>query len=435
MKERPTEFRTRKGQRVFRRRVYNRKFKTPQYAQNYTLRVRQDKKDSYFNLGTDKKIAAGTADEIAAFLSLDGNTVEEALIRYSTTHKAAKKREEKRNEETVRTKANTEVTVGMICKRYTEVTHNLSEATVRENIKGLRRIVSGIMDLPKLGKGRTKGVLEEWYRKTDGFPVSKLTKSNIDRFQQRELAEAKGDFEKLGSKATTMNQYVRSARSVFAEKVLHHYDDFNLPDPPPFRGIAKLSEPVHRYRSEINEANLMQSAIDELRDQEPEVWIVFLLAFGAGLRRKEIDKLMWEQVDIENRRIWIKTTRYFRPKARNSEYFVDVSAAVMKEIETYKNTMTGRDEDSIFVLPGRMVGGSQIRCRPIFRRIYAWLREHGITSTKPLHTLRKEAGSMLLEKEGSLLKVAEFLRNDIHTAREHYVGRKGRIEIELPGLG
>jgi len=178
----------------------------------------------------------------------------------------------------------------------------------------------------------------------------------------------------------------------------------------------------------------MQSAIEELRYKEPEIWIVFLLGFGAGLRRREIDKLLWQQVDIENRRIWIKTTKCFRPKAKNSEYFVDVSQAVMNEIKAYQDSSKDRDKDLLFVLLGRIVGGSQFRCNPIFKKTYAWLRKHGITSSKPLHTLRKEAGSMLLEREGSLLKVAEFLRNDIQTARDHYVGRKSRIEIQLPGL-
>jgi len=108
----------------------------------------------------------------------------------------------------------------MICKRYEEVTNYLSSATVKTNLNGLCRIVAGILGIPKLDKGKRKEELAEWYKQTGKLPITKLTVANIERFQQRELAEVKDDFEKLGSVATTMNQYSRSARSVFAEKIL-----------------------------------------------------------------------------------------------------------------------------------------------------------------------------------------------------------------------
>jgi len=90
--------------------------------------------------------------------------------------------------------------------------------------------------------------------------------------------------------------------------------------------------------------------------------------------------------------------------------------------------------DAIYVLRGRISSGSKLRAQELFRKVYRWLRNHGVTTQKPLHTLRKEAGSILLEKSGNLQKVADFLRNDMAVTSAHYVGRKERIEIELPGL-
>ncbi len=83
MKEQPTKFKTRKGQSVYRRRTYRKNSTQPTYASHYTFRVQRDNGDAYFNLGTDKRKAGATADEIMAFLSIEGNTVEEALVRYS----------------------------------------------------------------------------------------------------------------------------------------------------------------------------------------------------------------------------------------------------------------------------------------------------------------------------------------------------------------
>ena len=101
----------------------------------------------------------------------------------------------------------------------------------------------------------------------------------------------------------------------------------------------------------------------------------------------------------------------------------------MSEITSYLES--DEASDAIFLLPGPAANG-KIRCLKTFRSLYDWLRSNGIEEQKPLHTLRKEAGSMLFEKLGSLDKAATFLRNDPRVAREHYVGRKERIELNLP---
>jgi len=82
-----------------------------------------------------------------------------------------------------------------------------------------------------------------------------------------------------------------------------------------------------------------------------------------------------------------------------------------------------------FVLPG--AGKGPLRCKPLFDQALAWLRKQGIQDTKALHSLRKEAGSLIFQATGSIDRAAEFLRNDPRVAREHYIGRKGRLEITL----
>ena len=75
-----------------------------------------------------------------------------------------------------------------------------------------------------------------------------------------------------------------------------------------------------------------------------------------------------------------------------------------------------------------------MRCGSLFDQVIAWLRKQGVTDTKALHSPRKEAGSLVFEATGSVDRAADFLRNDPRIAREHYIGRKGRLEITLPAV-
>ena len=432
MRKRSTSFTTKKRNRVFRR--SSKRNGETIFAKDYTFRVKQDGHPYYFNLGSDKRQAGPLADKIADYLRVEGNTAEEALSRFSKSHRQKSARNNRREEVGLPLQGaeHRPATVAMICTRYEEVTSHLSPFTIRCNLTAIRRFSAGIQGLPKLGKGKTKDELEEWREKTGSFPISGFTKQAIEQFRQRELSSVKTDFEKLGAMTASLNTYLRGARSIFFKKILHHYEDLNLPDPVPFQGIDQLQEPSHRYRSEIDIVQLMKLAKKELKQDHPEEWIVFLLSIGVGLRRNEIDKLTLDQIDTDNRRIWIKTTPYFRPKSRSSESYVDVGSAVMDEINSYRAGSI--NSGSPFLLPGPPFSGDKLRLLGILKSLYSWLRAHGVDAQKPLHTLRKEAGSMLFQSSGSLLKVSEFLRNDIQVAREHYVGRKERIEIELPGL-
>ena len=421
-----TEFETPQKNRVYRRFRLG-KDGQPIYSPCYTLRVRHGQETSaYFNLGKDKRLAGSKADEISAFLSVEGNTVEEAQLRFCDTKKHRAKRAAKLEKQET---AAFNLTVGFMIGRFLEVTSHLSPVTRRNNTQALRHLAAGVMGLPKLGINQTKQQQTDWRTKVEAFPVNDFTVVGIDRFRQKELRECGNDHKRRGSTSTTLNSYLRAAKGVFTKKLLPHYADLILPDPLPFCVIAPLPEPSHRYSSKIHAANLVATAKKTLKKFDAEAWIAFLLVFGAGLRREEVDKLQWEQVDLEEARIHIRTTEFFRPKAKNSEAWVDLSSQVVKELAAYRV----RNPESRFVLPGRAIGG-KIRCLKVFRRLMNWLKLQGVKDRTPLHTLRKEAGSLVFKEGGSIDRTAEFLRNDPRVAREHYIGRKERIELKLPGL-
>lgn len=366
MIDRPISARTRKNNHLYRH-PYRKSGKVV-HAENYTFRKKRRGKSYYFNLGTDIKRAKVLADDIAAFLAVKTNSIEDAVAVFSPEKGEIPVLSERKIP-----------TVGEISRRYVEVINHLRSATVRDNICALRRIAAFVLGLP---------------------PNRAITTSNF---------------------------YMRAAGSMFSKKLLKHYADFSLPEPIPFKEIGQLQEPSHRYISKIDLPKLIADAENELRGHHPASYVAFVLSLYCGMRRGEIDLLIWEQIDFEQRHIWIRRTEYFSPKARNSENRIDAPAKVFEILEAFRvHSVTPP-----YVLPGAS-SNYPPRCKNVFRALLKWLRQHGVAQVQALHTLRKEAGSLMYSQTGSIDKAAEFLRNDPRVAREHYIGRNGRLELRLP---
>jgi integrase len=156
--------------------------------------------------------------------------------------------------------------------------------------------------------------------------------------------------------------------------------------------------------------------------------MVFVLALFCGMRRSEIDRLRWEQVDFVKRHIWIRTTSDKRPKALNSEARIDAGDEVFDALKSFQS----HSVTPPYVIPGSLHPTVRYRCHDTYRRLIPWLQSKGLPKLRTLHALRKEAGSIIYQQSGSVDVAADFLRNDPRVAREHYIGRKGRLELVLP---
>lgn len=76
-------------------------------------------------------------------------------------------------------------------------------------------------------------------------------------------------------------------------------------------------------------------ASKDLAESEPEAWKILLLDLGAGLRRNEIDKLLWSQVDFNKRAILIVETPYFKPKTEDSAGEVEIDESFVALLRGY----------------------------------------------------------------------------------------------------
>jgi integrase len=411
--EKPLKFRTKRGNRVFRLAFRYKGVK--RHSDSYTFRIKRGKKQYDFNVGSEKRAAGVKADDIAAFLSVRTNTIQQAITQFSRG---------KIEPGTVKKEA----TVGSLIQVYKDVTPHLRPVTVRDNVGALRRIVAFVLGLPPI-RSASKEKRNLWREKVDALPLARLTPHETERFRSSMLKEAEGNTSRMARAITTSNFYCRAAASIFSKKLLSRYAGLELPNPLPFEDVKQLQEPPHRYVSTIDAAELLSKAEKELKPQNHGSYLAFLLGLCAGMRRAEIDRLTWEQIDEPNGRIWIKTTDQFAPKARNSESPIDTPEFVFTALRDFKSLSVTPP----FILPG----GDPVyppRCKQIFRTLLKWLRENGVNHIQALHALRKEAGSLMFAQTGSLDQAAEFLRNDPRVAREHYIGRKQRLELKL-GIG
>jgi integrase len=302
----------------------------------------------------------------------------------------------------------------------------------------LRTIVAHIFGIEG-GKKRfdyRKGGRDEWRSRIDAIPLSKLTGASIQRWKVDFIARAGNNPKELRTARISANSILRQASSLFAPK---HLEGVVLPPgfSSPFQGVKFEPRQSMRYQSSFDVERLLTQALEELSASEPEklkeMLKVVLLAAMAGLRRGEIDKLLWSAFNWERGTVRITTTEHFRAKSQDSIGEVDLDSELLtlfKRFEAERGAGLFVIESPIHPRPDAAY--SHYRCERIFDRTIRWLRAHGVKGKSPLHTLRKEYGSVVCQRFG-IYAASQALRHaDITITSQHYLDKKQRV---TPGLG
>jgi integrase len=82
--------------------------------------------------------------------------------------------------------------------------------------------------------------------------------------------------------------------------------------------------------------------------------------------------------------------------------------------------------------PKTVTRGDYYRCESHFDRLNAWLRSKGVNTQKPLHTLRKEYGSLINNVHGIHAASKALRHADISVTNNFYTDSRARV---TPGLG
>jgi integrase len=320
-------------------------------------------------------------------------------------------------------------TLGSVIEAYRKVA-SARETSQRSNIGKLRKIYADIHQIPKGGKYAVRsGGYAAWCARVDALYLDSITDSEVMAWKNNYIQIGQ-DAERQRARTTTALSVIRGARAVFGRKhrsLLRNMAEF--PEPLPFDGIPLEQSPIRRYKSRIDGLALLVGARRELRPTDGAAYLIFCLALRCGLRRKEIDTLLWSSVDLDARVLNVEPNAYYDLKSRDSDAPVDLPEDFIRELQEFRNVA-----DSEFVVPSSRPprpfrSSGDYRCSPIFKDLLDWLRSKGVSSSKPLHELRKEAGS-LVSAEYGVHEASRFLRHaDIRVTASYYLDTKTRVVV------
>jgi len=316
--------------------------------------------------------------------------------------------------------------------------------TLADYMRAFRRIVADLEgikeDVDHDGKAKSRynyrsgGGRQSWAEKVHAVQLAKITPARIQQWKIAYAARAGGDPLKEKSARTSANSYLRMAKSLFSKRVLPHLSHLKLPAILPFDGVELYKEADMRYSSKIDAGELLRAGLEELAMREPEQWKILLLALGAGLRRGEINGLLWRQVDFERGLIRIETTEVFSPKSAKSAGNVEIDAEFVAMLRGY-HAIAKSDfviEAEVAAKPGAKY--PHVRAEPVFTALCQWLRSKGVEGLRPIHTMRKEFGSLICQQAG-LYAASRALRHaDVGITARHYLDQKDRVTVGLGAM-
>jgi integrase len=383
-------------------------------AAEYSCRFTTLSRREHFHLGSqNKKTAAAKAAEI--YNHIQANGWESAIKRYKpkvTVESAAAR-----------------VTLGELIEAAVKVS-SARRQTLDCYAKALRLIVSEIRGISSEGKfDAYKGGMKQWRVKVEEVTLDTITPAEILSWKNERLRAVESDPIAKRRAVVTVNSLMRNAKSLFGKKLLPFIEQtIILPRPLPFDGVALEKEPSLRYISKIDPIALMAMAREELAEKDPESFKVMILALVCGLRRAEIDNLLWRAFDFANSSMRVETSEFHELKSEDSAGKLDLDADTLALFRGYR----AKKPKAVFVVESPLKRDSKTkpgryRCNPVFKRVLKWLRKQGVDGHKPLHTLRKEIGSIIASEHG-IFEASRYLRHaDIHITSAFYADKKKTV--------
>ncbi len=296
--------------------------------------------------------------------------------------------------------------------------------------KAFRRVVSevaGIQDGRKFDA--FKGGTKEWRERVDAVPLASLLPADVQAWKNRRLRAVEADPLAKRRAITTVNSLIRNAKALFGKKVLPFVEQkLTIPRPLPFDEVGMEKGPSLRYVSKVDAYALLACAREELAENEPEAFKVLLLALVCGLRRSEIDHLLWRTFDFSRAVLHIENTEYHQLKSEDSAGEIDLDADTAALFKGYR----ARAPKSLFVIESPNAPRAErkarcYRCNAVFERVNEWLRVQGVDTMKPLHTMRKEIGSIIASEHG-IFEASRYLRHsDIRITSAIYADKKKTV--------
>lgn len=403
----------------------------------FSVRIKFDGERKRLNLGeSQKKAAAVRAAEI--YKSLERAGWGETLKEFFP--KASAKAESKVQAASGKILL---PTVGDYIRTVTAIAASLSKKTLADYVRSFRQVAGEAMGIPKDEKkfDYVNGGTQRYREKCEAILLSDLTPERIEKWRKQFVERAGADRLAQNRAKVSCNSILRMSASLFTKgNVARNRPNLLklvesrlvLPNPLPFAEVGfygGLSGHL-RYRSKIDPLKLLATAREELAQTRLEEFKVFVLAICCGLRRNEIDKLPWGSVDLDRGIISIETTKDFKAKSDDSNAEVHLEPQLVAIMRGWLARATG---EYVIESAGevRSAAYSDYRAEKIEDSLNAWLRSHGVEGTKPLHTLRKEFGSLVNASHGMHAASLALRHASTQVTQKHYLDNTARFSAGL----
>jgi integrase len=333
--------------------------------------------------------------------------------------------------------------------------------TLRDYQGSLRQIAADLADLerPVDRHDYVNGGSARWREKVEALPLSIITPEALRRWQTTYVKSRDTTPAAARSAKVSANTTLGSAARLFTPIMLAHYKDAGIAvTENPFSEVKRFPKQDCRYSSKIDPDEVLNAAYQKLYvgapclssrltgvalanakltiADGPQVYRVILLGTLTGLRRSELDRLQWAHINYSRPTLTVLNTDDGDVKAAGSTRDVDLEADLVATLREWQSCARSRYVIECQEYPARKAAKGatyrRYRCSRIFDKAADWLRTNFLPGENhPIHTLRKEYGSLITQRDG-IHAAAELLgHRDIRTASEYYVMRKSRAVTGL----
>lgn len=231
---------------------------------------------------------------------------------------------------------------------------------------------------------------------------------------------------------SNLSAQIRAAQSIFKKPAIAFWAKRGFHLANPFGGIEKRSIQKGGYIPLGQECR--ERIWTESKELPPRQRMIVILALGAGLRRGEIDaaRMSWLVRDKSETILTVKQEDGFKPKS-GKHRSIPISNECAAELLALREQCQAPPSEN-FLIPSVGVKRGQVRLDSQFRALLPWLAERGLTETKGIHGLRREAGSVVATAHG-IQQAKEFLgHSSVVTTESYYAGLTRRDTIDMERL-
>jgi integrase len=318
----------------------------------------------------------------------------------------------------------------------------LKEATYFQYRRKLSTLVARSENIVVKNKSSKKGA-KLFQSKVRKVQLKSLTKAKIDSVGNDMIKGLIGEDQNRARR--TYNSLLSDAKSLFKKDYI---DTLNFKLPSSFFNQSKPLDVFHNLYKSFSCGKTIPELIQEIsngleklaevekrrRSRRAKLAAVkaSVLELACGLRRGEVDRLKWEDIEINDEGIFlsIRHTEDGSLKSQNSARRIKASKKLLEILQ--KEDENGTDGKYVIWGDGeyKHLQSSQISYRTdlAHKHLIQYLRKNypGLRNVnKPVHTLRKEACSVIANAQG-IDKAAKFGGNTPQTCRLHYA------DIEVP---